>query len=292
MTTGSVSGGPDILARRLSAWRPPRDSVGIVALGQAGFALRSNDYLVLIDPFLSPRPERLIEPVVDPRGLVGVTAVLATHEHGDHLDLPTWAIIAEASPDARFVVPQPLVPIVTATGIPADRVSGARIGAPIDVGHVRATPVPARHAVSIEDGYSLGDQEHGIPRFVGYVVELDGVRLYHAGDTLADEILVRAAGELHPDIALLPINGRDADRERRGIVGNLSPDEAGRVARELSVALAIPMHFDTVRGNVGRPDAFVRAMRRHHPSASVWVPGIGAGFIWPSLGRSWQGKAS
>ena len=276
------------LAARLSAWRPPGDSIGVVALGQAGFALRIRDDLMLIDPFLSPRRDRLGDAVIDPRGLLGVSVVLATHEHGDHLDLPTWAFIAEASPSARFVVPEPLVPLVVAAGIPIERVSGARIGAPIDVGEVRATPVPARHAVRIQDGYSLGDPEQRTPRFVGYVVEIDGVRLYHAGDTLGDESLVRTVGEFRPDIALLPINGRDREREGRGVVGNMSPDEAAQMARDLSVALAIPMHFDAIRGNVGRPDAFVRAMRRHHPTASVWVPGIGAAFIWPSGGASWR----
>jgi L-ascorbate 6-phosphate lactonase len=281
-----------VLAARLSAWRPPRSSIGVVALGQAGFALRSRADFVLIDPFLTPRPDRLADPVVDPGGLLGATVVLATHEHGDHLDLSTWAIIAEASPSARFVVPEPLVPLVVAAGIPGERISGARIGTPIQVGGIRATPVPARHAVRIEDGYSLGDQEHRAPRFVGYIVELDGVRLYHAGDTLADETIVRAVGEVRPDIALLPINGRDPDREQRGVVGNLSPDEAAQLARDLSVALAIPMHFDTIRGNEGEPDAFVRAMRRHHPTASVWVPGLGAGLVWPSRGAAWQATVS
>lgn len=281
-----------VLASRLSAWRPPRNLVGMVALGQAGFALLSRADLVLIDPFLSPRPDRLADAVVDPRGLLGVTAVLATHEHGDHLDLPTWALIAEASPNARFVVPAPLVPLVTGAGIPGDRVSGVRIGTPIQLGDARATPVPARHAVHVRDGYSLGDQEHGSARFVGYVVEVDGARVYHAGDTLADQRLVRAVGELRPDIALLPINGRDSDREARDVVGNLSPDEAAMVARDLSVALAVPMHFDVIRGNEGRPDAFVRAMRRRHPTASVWVPGTGAGFVWPTGGGSWRAAAS
>jgi L-ascorbate metabolism protein UlaG (beta-lactamase superfamily) len=270
------------LAAHLSAWRPPRSSVGIVALGQAGFALRSGADLVLIDPFLSPRPDRLADPVVDPRGLLGVTLVLATHEHGDHLDLPTWALIAEASPAARFVVPEPLLPLVAAAGIPGDRVTGVRIGSPVEIGGVRATPVPARHAVRIEDGYSLSDDGDGPQRFVGYVIEVDGVRLYHAGDTLADAAIVRAVDALHPDIALLPINGRDPGREARGVVGNLSPDEAAELARDLSVGLAIPMHFDAIRGNEGEPDAFVRAMRRRHPTAAVWVPGSGAAFVWPA----------
>ena len=280
------------VAARLSAWRPPPGSVGMVALGQAGFAFLGREELVLIDPFLSPRPDRQAEAVVDPRGLLGVGAVLATHEHADHLDLPAWTVIAETCPDARFVVPEPLVPLVTGAGILGARVSGARIGTPLQLGDVRVSPVPARHAVAMEDGYSLGDQEHGAPRFVGYVVELDGVRLYHAGDTLADEAIVRAVSDLRPDIALLPINGRDTDRERLGIVGNMSPDEAARMARDLSVALAVPMHFDAIRGNLGHPDAFVGAMRAHHPSGSVWVPGTGAGFVWPARGGSWHAAAS
>ncbi len=286
-----IAAGPTTAARRpsrLAGGRPPRGCVGIVALGQAGFALRSPDVLLLIDPFLTPRPDRVADPVIDPRGLRGVTAVLATHEHGDHLDLPTWAVIAEASPAARFVVPAPLVLLVTATGIPGDRVIGARVGATLELGSARATPVPARHAVHVEDGYSLGDRDPQGPRFVGYVVELDGVRLYHGGDTLAHPAIIDAVAPQRPDIALLPINGRDATRERLDIVGNLSPDEAARVARDLGVALAIPMHFDGIRGNEGRPEAFVRAMRRRHPAASVWVPGPGAGCLWPAgrAGRS------
>jgi len=280
------------LASRLADRRPPPGSVGIVALGQAGFAIRGRDDLVLIDPFLTPRPERLVDPVVDPRDLRGVRAVLATHEHGDHLDLPIWPAIAGASPDARFVVAEPLVPLVVDAGVPADRVTGVRMRGPIEIGTVRITAVPARHAVAIEDGYSLGDQERGTPRFVGYVVELDGVRLYHAGDTLADEVIVGAVAALRPDVALLPINGRDAEREARGIVGNLSPDEAARLARDLSVALAIPMHFDTIRGNEGRPDDFVAAMRRQHPTAAVWVPTLGAGIDWPAGGGSRLATAS
>jgi L-ascorbate metabolism protein UlaG (beta-lactamase superfamily) len=265
----------------LSTWRPPRGCVGIVALGQAGFALAWRNELLLIDPFLSPRPDRLAAPVVVPGEVVGATVVLATHEHEDHLDLPAWAVIAQASPNAAFVVPEPLVPLVTAAGIERDRVLGAVIGSPIRLGVARVTAVPARHAVRMDDGYSLGDDP---PRFAGYVVELGGVRVYHAGDTLADERIVRAVGPQRPEIALLPINGRDPDREGRGIVGNLSPDEAARMARDVGARLVVPMHFDTVRGNTGRPDAFVRAMRRRHPAASVWVPGPGAGLVWPGGG--------
>jgi L-ascorbate 6-phosphate lactonase len=266
----------------LAAWRCPPGTIGLTALGQAGVAIRSGDDLVLIDAFLSDRPERLIAPVVDPRAVSGVTAVLATHEHADHLDLPTWAILAETSPAARFVVPEPLVPLVTAVGIPRDRVVAARIGVAIALGSGRATAVPACHAVEIDDGYSLGDRDDPAPRFVGYVVELGGVRLYHAGDSLADDAIVGAVRRIGADIALLPINGRDAERERLGIVGNMTPEESARMALDCGAVLAIPIHFDTIRGNEGHPDAFVAAMRRHHPKASVWVPAPGASILWPA----------
>jgi L-ascorbate metabolism protein UlaG (beta-lactamase superfamily) len=270
----------------LSAWRPPSGTIGIVALGQAGVAVRCGDDLILIDLFASPRRERLLEPVVDPRSLRDVTAVLATHEHGDHLDLPAWQQLAEASPAARFVVAEPLVPMVTEAGIPAGRVVGVRVGLPVGLGAATVTAVPARHGVDVVDGYSLGDPV--TPRWVGYVVDLGGVRLYHAGDTLAHPRITRAVAALRPDVALLPINGRSAEREQRNVVGNLSPDQAARVARDLSVALAIPIHFETIRGNTGRPDAFVRAMRRHCPAASVWVPGFGAAMVWPAGPGAWH----
>ena len=275
---------------RLSAWRPPPGTIGLVALGQAGVAVRSGDDLVLIDLFTSSRRERLLEPVIDPRSLHDVTAVLATHEHGDHLDLPAWQQLADASPGARFVVAEPLVPMVTESGIPRERVIGVRVGRPVGLGSATLTAVPARHAVDVVDGYSLGDPV--APRWIGYVVELGGVRLYHAGDTLAHPRITRAVASLRPDIALLPINGRSAEREQRNVVGNMSPDQAARVARDLSVALAIPMHFDTIRGNTGRPDAFVRAMRRHHPSASVWVPGIAAAMVWPAGPAAWPERGA
>jgi L-ascorbate 6-phosphate lactonase len=273
-------------AARLSAWRPPRDAVGIVALGQAGIALRTVDDFILIDPFCSPHPARIGEPVADPAGLVTVTAVLATHEHADHLDLPTWSQLAQASPAARFIVPSPLVPLVEEARIAGERVTGISVAARLDLGRAHVTAVPARHGVDVEDGYSLGDSE--TPRWVGYVVELGDVRLYHAGDTLADPAIVAAVAPLRPDVAFLPINGRDAARERRNIVGNMTPDEAARTAGELGVALAVPIHFETIRGNEGSPDAFVRAMREHNPSAAIWIPARGAAILWPAGPASWS----
>lgn len=270
------------LSARLSTWRPPHDSVGIIALGQAGFAIRGQDVLILIDPFLSATADRLIAPRVDPRSIEDATIVLATHEHDDHLDLPAWELLADASPRAVFVVPSPLVRLVTRVGIAERRVIGARVGVTIEEATVKVTAVPACHAVKMADGYSLGDTGKGGARYVGYLFELNGVKIYHAGDTLRHERIVETVAPLEPDIALVPINGRDAERERRGVVGNMTADEAADLAAALGVSLAVPMHHDLVKGNLGRPDAFVAALRSRHREVSAWVPGTSGALVWPA----------
>ncbi len=51
------------------------------------------------------------------------------------------------------------------------------------------------------------------------------------------------------DVAVLPINGRDFYRERRGSVGNLDAAEALEFATEIGARVLIPIHYDMARGN-------------------------------------------
>ena len=92
-------------------------------------------------------------------------------------------------------------------------------------GGLRLTPVPARHGVNVSDSYNFGEQlSEGKIRYLGYVVELGGVRAYHAGDTVIYEGQVELIGALKPHLALMPINSRGFYREtERNIVGNAGP---------------------------------------------------------------------
>src|SRR6266545_1674957 len=78
-------------------------------LPQAGFVLRGNGTTLLIDAFLSPRADRLVPASLAPESLTGIDAILATHEHRDHLDLIALPALAAASPNARVIVPAPIV---------------------------------------------------------------------------------------------------------------------------------------------------------------------------------------
>jgi L-ascorbate 6-phosphate lactonase len=252
---------------------PPVAGVTITWLGQAGFHLRSAGATVLVDAFLSPYEGRRYPPPVDPDTLTGVDLVLCTHEHLDHLDGPTVAAVAAASPEATVVVPAPIVDQAVAAGVPARRVVGAVAGEPLTGLAAPVWPVAARHGVSMADAYDFGHAlSGGGTRYLGYVVELGDARIYHAGDTLwwpGQEDVLRALG-VH--VALLPVNGRDPVREGEDIVGNLDHREAALLAAAAGVDLLVPMHWDLFATNRGFPDHLVAVVERLDLDVPVLVP--------------------
>ena len=242
-------------------------------LGQAGFAVRAGGLVMLVDPFLAPMAERVSAPAFDPDEAVGVDVVTCSHEHYDHLDLASLPAIAGASPEARFVVPRPLVDAVTAAGVPRGRLIGAQPDERIRLDGVTLHPLPARHGVGMADAYTFGRElSGGLYRYLGYVLD-DGVtRVYHAGDTIVYDGQAERLRALRTDVALLPINGRDHFRETAGVVGNMDHREAAQLAADARVDLLVPMHYDTFRENLGYPAHLVDIVRRDHPALAVLVP--------------------
>jgi L-ascorbate 6-phosphate lactonase len=251
----------------------PDRGVGLSWLGQAGFVVQTTAATVLIDPFLSPWDGRLYESALPPARAEGVDLVLCTHEHVDHFDATSAPAVAAASPGAVFVVPAPIVDMVTEAGVAADRVVGVQPGDDLELAGVRIRPVPAMHGVSMEDAYGFGEElSGGLTRFLGFVVDAAGVRLYHAGDTIHFEGMESLLRDLEIDVGMLPINGRDPEREARGIVGNLTEREAAWLGREAALDLLIPMHYDLFARNRGYPADLVDSVDRDHPGVPVFVP--------------------
>jgi L-ascorbate metabolism protein UlaG (beta-lactamase superfamily) len=247
--------------------------VAVTWLGQAGFALRSRDTTVLIDPFLSPHEGRRYDSALPPASATGVDLVLCSHEHVDHLDAASAPVIAQASPGATFVVPAPIVEMVTEAGIATERVLGVQPGETHELDGIIVRPVPARHGVTMADAYGFGEElSGGLIRFVGFVLEMDGVRIYHAGDTIHYEGMEATVGALRPHVSLLPINGRHAEREARGIVGNLNEREAAWLAATVGSETLIPMHHDLFTRNLGSAGEVVRAAEEEDRAVTVLVP--------------------
>lgn len=254
-------------------------------LGQSGFRVRDPDGgpTVFLDPFLLARDDRSWQAPVSPADLAAADLVLASHEHVDHFDRPALqAAAAVAGSRFTLVLPSPLVEDALALGLPAERVVGAQPGEPIDLHGVRIHPVPARHGVNVADSYNFGEQlSNGLVRYLGYVVEIGGVRLYHAGDCIPYDSQIDTLKPLRPHLALLPINGRDFYREsQRNLVGNMDGREAARLANDIGAEVLLPMHWELFAHNRGFPGDLVTYAANTYPQLSVLVLGRGARFTY------------
>jgi L-ascorbate metabolism protein UlaG (beta-lactamase superfamily) len=170
--------------------------------------------------------------------------------------------------------------MVTEAGVPGDRVLGVQPGETHEIAGLTIRPVPARHGVTMDDAYGFGEAlSGGLVRFLGYVVQADGVRLYHAGDTIHFDAMEHTVGDLRPHVALLPVNGRHAEREQRGIVGNLDEREAAWLAAAVGAQTLIPMHHDLFEGNLGSTAEVARAAEEEHRPVSVLIPPREVAFV-------------
>ena len=146
-------------------------------------------------------------------------------------------------------------------------------GDTLDLDGLDVRVVPAFHGVTMDDAYGDGSAIDGRPRFVGYVLGGAG-RLYHAGDTIVTDALTAALEPLGVDVALLPVNGRDEEREARGIVGNMDAREAVELALAVGATLLVPIHWDGFAGNTVPPGAAADAAagRLHVTVPARFVP--------------------
>jgi L-ascorbate 6-phosphate lactonase len=246
--------------------------------GQAGFRLVAGDSRVLIDPFLTDRADRRYQPPAKAADFADITLVLCTHEHMDHLDLPFLREFCAVNSRARIIVPAPVIEIAVDGGLDRERLVGASPGQELTEGDVTVNPVPALHGLggdkpvvyefSPEDGPAGGS---GPVRFLGYAVDVGGVRFFHAGDGLVYPELPGAVSALAPDVLMIPINGRDHMREANGIVGNMNETEAAWLCSQVAPAYVIPMHYEAIASNTGDPGRFT-CLVHSAAAATVLVP--------------------
>jgi L-ascorbate 6-phosphate lactonase len=252
-------------------------------LGQSGFAIRAGSTNLLIDPFLSQNKDRVTEAPIAAKDCSWVDVVACTHEHIDHFDRPTVETIARVAPRATFVVPAPIVTMATDLGISEERIVGARVGEAIRLNDLTLVPVPALHGIHMADAYTDGAEESGgLVRFMGYIVEASGIRLYHAGDSLVFDGLVDILRPLGIDVALLPINGRSYFREQRDLVGNMDARDAFELAEQIGAGLLIPIHYDAFPYNLGYPDHLLEIARGMKGRVPIMVPDRARPFIYGS----------
>jgi len=233
-------------------------------LGQSGFLLQSAGLRLLLDPYLSDsltrkyqhtdKPHvRMTERVIDPGALRGVSLITSSHAHTDHFDPDTLGPLLETNRDAQLLVAR--ANHQTASDRLADlaaRIVSIDAGESIAFGRASVTAVASAHD-------QIEFDERGYCRCLGFVVRVDGLTLYHSGDTRLHDGLAAALAPWHPDVVLVPINGSKPERR---VAGNMDGREAAWLAREVGARLAIPHHFDMFEFNTEPPDVFEAECRR------------------------------
>ena len=246
----------------------PYGSAVIWWLGQMGLLVKAGSTVLCVDYFATDLPDRQVPPPVPMTEMAGVHAFLGTHNHLDHIDHAAWKVWARSCPDAKFVFPAMHRQEVLGDQISPDRCLGLNDGESCRIGDVTVRAVAAAHEFLDQD------PETGLYPCLQYIIEGNGVRLYHAGDTLRYEgMLSKLQSFGRMDAALLPINGRDGTRYRRNCIGNMTFQEAADLAGELGPGIVIPGHWDMFADNPGDPKAFADYMdAKYHDRVQVVLP--------------------
>ncbi|REE55350.1 L-ascorbate metabolism protein UlaG (beta-lactamase superfamily) [Paenibacillus taihuensis] len=254
----------DALIREINETRVPYGTLAIWFLGQMSVVVKGDDTIVYIDPYLADAPYRRFAPPFRPEEAVNADCVLITHEHIDHLDPDTIPAMAGNNNETVFVAPGCCQNALAELGVQSDRRVPAKTGDWQQLNKLRYKPIPAAHEELEYDP----ELDH---RFVGYMIQLNGVTLYHAGDTTIYSGLLDTVQAEKVDCALLPINGRDPFRLARGIVGNMSFREAAELAVSACIDTVIPMHYDMFEGNTEHPGYFVDYLYTNYPTQKSHV---------------------
>lgn len=257
-------------------------SVRLTWLGQAGWLLLGDAMTIVIDPYLSDSlaekylgklyPHVRMAPApISPTDLGDVDVVLCTHHHTDHMDPQTLTALVEVS-DCLFVVPAALVDRMVGFGVPGDRIVPAREGEHLQIGELGVDPVLAAHE-------SVQRDERGRSIFLGYVLTIGELTIYHSGDCVPYAGQVEALRPLGVDVALLPVNGRDASRTANGVPGNFHPKEATALAESIGARLLVAHHFGMFDFNTVDQAALDSAVAHLNPRVGFVQPTIGSSYV-------------
>ncbi len=230
-------------------------------LYQAGMAVKtSGGTTVLVDPYLSDavlrsyKIPRHVAPPLDPEQ-ANVAGLLATHSHADHLDPDSISPLMNHA-STQFVGPPMAVDLVLAAGVNLSRATAVSRGDVVNFGDLTVRAVHARHMFGLEP----------TPDAVGYVLEADGVSLYHSGDTEYDsEIISDTRGVTASFISI------------NGTTGNMNAHEAAMLAWLQGSRLAVPFHYGLWRdqdygdGATLDPLLFVGTYGRLNPGGRTLV---------------------
>jgi L-ascorbate metabolism protein UlaG (beta-lactamase superfamily) len=187
-------------------------------LGHDAFLLRAGDKNIYFDPFkLAP-------------GLPPADIICISHAHYDH-----------CSPADVRMIQQPSTLIVAEAKAAAQLKGKIMILAPGERREVEGITIETVPAYNINKLFHPQSN-----RWLGFILTVDGVRVYHAGDT----DYIPEMNNIRADIALLPVSGTYV----------MTAEEAALAAIAVGARIAVPMHYGAVVGTTNDADRFAATL--------------------------------
>ncbi len=245
-----------LLTKRVGQHRRPqfpkltRGHVALTWIGHASFLVQFNDLNVLVDPnfanwlFLVKRVKRAGLRI---RDLPPIDLVLLTHAHFDHFHKPTLRKL----PTPKIgVMPWGVGDLARNLGF--SRIIELQTWESFSRGDWKVTLTPCKHW----GARTLRDHHRG---YGGFVLEHQGRRVYHAGDSAYFSGFKEIGRYLRPEIALMPIGAYYPDSFRHVHMG---PDEAVHAFRDVGARWLVPMHYGSFKLSFEELDEPPRLLRR------------------------------
>ncbi len=255
---------------------PPR----VRWLGHAGFVIEWQGYRILLDPNVSAWcmvSRRRQEPPRDIESLGPIDAVLISHAHFDHLDLPTLARLRRV---AAVLLPRGSEDYLEAA-------SWRDKAIPMLAGDRWSPVAGAGLEIIAAQAQHNGNRWHPFNshhRALSYIIRWRGEAIYFAGDSGLGDHFAAIGRAFKPRVAILPI-GAYAPRFPLARY-HLSPEEAVEAAVLLGAETIVPAHFGTFTLSLDRPSSalprFAAEARRR--GVRWWLAPLWQAPLWQAGG--------
>ena len=255
------------------------NKVQLMWLGQAGFLIKFNKQLLIIDPYLSDFlakkyqnhifPHiRLMESPILPNQIYNLDYFLSSHAHSDHMDPETIGPIVVNNPNCNFIVPSAVVKEAITRGMKKDMIIAINAHQRVQLDDsISISAVPAAHE-------SLKTNEMGEHYFLGYIFHFSDFNIYHSGDCIPYETLEQYLKKYDLHMALLPINGRDEYRLTHKIAGNFHVDEVLNLCSRLKIRTLMVHHFGMFAYNTVSDEVLSKLSNSSSDSLEIIIPQI------------------
>lgn len=216
--------------------------LAVTWFGHSSVLLEVDGVRVLADPVWGERvspstrvgPRRLHPVPVPLESLPPVDVVVVSHDHYDHLDMPTVVRLARGT-SAVFVVPLGIGAHLRRWGVPDDRVRELDWDASTNVAGLEITCARARH-------FSGRLFARNTTQWASWAIAGPTRRVYFGGDTGYTTAFADAGVRFGPfDATLLPVGAYDASWPDI----HMNPEESVRAHADLRGGLLVPVHWAT-----------------------------------------------